>query len=61
MPYPTGLILGLHKERQKGDFVVLKRVTGLDYPPVNITTEIESHMKTDGYHHVWFVEIKVPE
>lgn len=57
----VGVILGLHRSRPKGDFVVLRRVTGLDYPSINIDDEMQAHMKTGGYTHVWFQEITVPK
>ena len=57
----VGVILALHKNREKGDFVVSKRVTNTEYPPVNVEEWVKNCMATGAYTHVWFQEVTVPE
>lgn len=59
-PYPKGVILALHPTREKGDFTVVKRVLGTEYPPVDIQKVISDHLKA-GYMAVWFQETTVPD
>lgn len=56
-----GVICALHKGREKGDFVIARRVTGYEYPVVDIPKEMKEYLKQDAYTHVWWQEISIPK
>lgn len=68
VPNQPGVILALHRNRDPGDFVVLHRVLGTEYPPINVEREMDEHRKLKTfppesapvYLAVWFQPITIP-
>lgn len=56
-----GVVLALHVGRDHGDFVVIKRVTGREYPPVDVASVIAQYRGQGSYPHVWWQPIEIPE
>lgn len=63
-----GMILATHSSREADDFVILKRITGHEYPPIKVDEEIRDILRiagqktpdSRGYIKVWYQKVEIP-